>query len=57
VPTNCTNQVCSNNSDCPPGSVCQATCCDVPRCFVVCNSTDLDGTDQLRTTSYASAPH
>lgn len=36
VPTNCTNQVCQNNADCPPGFVCQATCCDQPRCFEVC---------------------
>ena len=37
VPTDCTNQVCSNDSDCATGEVCQATCCDEPRCFVVCD--------------------
>lgn len=56
-PTDCSNQLCSSNSDCPPGTVCQATCCAEPRCFVVCNSTDLVERTGLRTTSFASAPH
>jgi hypothetical protein len=38
VPTDCTNQDCRNDSDCPTGQVCQATCCANPKCFVVCNA-------------------
>ncbi len=38
VPTDCTNLDCRNNSDCPSGQVCQATCCPNPKCFVVCTS-------------------
>ena len=38
VPTDCTNQDCRNNADCPQGQVCQATCCANPKCFVVCTS-------------------
>src|SRR2546428_6486724 len=38
VPTNCANPDCSNNSDCPAGQVCQATCCLTNQCFVVCNA-------------------
>jgi hypothetical protein len=40
VPTDCTNQDCTNNADCPPGQVCQATCCANPKCFVVCTSSN-----------------
>ncbi len=37
VPTDCTNQDCLDNSDCPAGTVCQATCCGTTKCFVVCD--------------------
>jgi len=43
VPTDCTNQDCRNNSDCPAGQVCQATCCPNPKCFVVCNADTAPG--------------
>jgi len=36
VPTNCSNADCTTNADCPAGQVCQATCCETTKCFVVC---------------------
>jgi hypothetical protein len=36
LPTNCENQDCSSDADCPAGTVCQLTCCDTPKCFVLC---------------------
>jgi hypothetical protein len=52
VPTDCSNQLCSSDADCPSGQRCQATCCDAPRCFEVCN-----GQQRVRSgRRYASLP-
>lgn len=53
--TFCENAVCQSDSDCGPGEVCQATCCDVPRCFVVCDPTRRTRTVRIGV-RYASAP-
>lgn len=52
VPTQCENQDCASNSDCPSGQVCQATCCGSTKCFVVCG----DGAGAAAGESYLSAP-
>jgi hypothetical protein len=40
-PTDCSNAACTTDADCPPGTVCQQTCCGATLCFVLCDGSNV----------------